>query len=418
MASQLNDPANAFVSWGWNEDCILLLERLINHTISETDFISACRPKAQLTPETIVLAVVLVLLLLGTAGGNMLVIIAILIVKKLRSPTNLLIVNLAVTDFLVSILVLPFAIAYQILGYWPFNQIICDLYSLWDVLLCTLSILSLCAICIDRYLAITKPLQYAAKRTPKRMLVMILISWLLSAAISIPPVFGWEKTKSPFYCGYSEELAYQIYATMTAFYIPLTVMLVLYGKIFVLAKQMAVTDAQMNTHRSSFDTQVGTSSIPDYSDCNRNSLFPQDVTYSPVGPFAEAIQENGRDYCGSDNANSLQPSLVNFKTTPVRLRQEGRFAVARRHKACSMFTFPSRSSKNFIVNGRSSEPGASKDFHGLSKPTLRFLRRRRENSQSSRHQKSETHKAVTTLGFIMGCFTICWLPFFVSQVCK
>ncbi|VDM34389.1 unnamed protein product [Hydatigera taeniaeformis] len=348
MASQLNDPSVTFKAWGWSENCTLLLDLLINRSISEEVFLSACKPHAEIGVKSILLIIVLSLLLLGTAGGNMLVIIAILIVKKLRSPTNLLIVNLAVTDFLVSILVLPFAIAYQILGHWPFNQVICDLYSISDVLLCTLSILSLCTISIDRYLAITKPLQYAAKRTPKRMLIMILICWLLSAAISIPPVYGWEQKNSPFYCGYSEELTYQIYATMTAFYIPLTVMLVLYGKILVLAKQMALVDAQVG-RKSSVDIQNRASSIPEYVEWNRSSLCVAGEGYRTSALYPEVKEEykEGRD------VSKPRQSVVSFKPSPVVMRKDRRPTKGR--KVNSLLVFSKRSQSEVMNNGRSSE---------------------------------------------------------------
>ncbi|EUB59014.1 5-hydroxytryptamine receptor 1A [Echinococcus granulosus] len=399
MASQLNDPSITFKAWGWSENCTLLLDLLINRSIPEEAFLAACKPHAEIDVKSIILAIVLGLLLLGTAGGNMLVIIAILIVKKLRSPTNLLIVNLAVTDFLVSILVLPFAIAYQILGYWPFNQIICDLYSLSDVLLCTLSILSLCTISIDRYLAITKPLQYAAKRTPKRMLIMIIISWLLSAAISIPPVFGWEQKNSPFYCGYSEELTYQIYATMTAFYIPLTVMLVLYGKILVLAKQMASVDAQVG-RKGSVDTQTRSSSIPEW---NRSSLYAAGESYKASALYPDLKEEHK----GNRGDSKPRQSVVIFKPTPVVMRMN-----RRPYRGRKINSSPSALGNN----GRSLEvSGSSRSLYAYAKSPLSMLRHHRRRKPSDQG-KGETHKAVTTLGVIMGCFTICWLPFFVSQL--
>ncbi|KAL5962545.1 5-hydroxytryptamine receptor 1A-alpha [Taenia solium] len=410
MASQLNDPSITFKAWGWSENCTLLLDLLINRSISEEVFLSACKPHAEIGVKSIILAIVLSLLLLGTAGGNMLVIIAILIVKKLRSPTNLLIVNLAVTDFLVSILVLPFAIAYQILGHWPFNQVICDLYSISDVLLCTLSILSLCTISIDRYLAITKPFQYAAKRTPRRMLIMIIICWLLSAAISIPPVYGWEQKNSPFYCGYSEELTYQIYATMTAFYIPLTVMLVLYGKILVLAKQMALVDAHVG-RKSSIDTQARASSIPEYVDWNRSSLCVVGEGYKASTLYPDLKEE----YRGGRGELKARQSVVSFKPSPVVMRMDRR--PTKRRKISNLLVFSKRSQSDIVNNGRSSEAseGSGRSVCGYAKSPMSVLRSHRRRNPSDQG-KGETHKAVTTLGVIMGCFTICWLPFFVSQV--
>lgn len=408
MASQQNDPLT-FKSWG--ENCTSLWGLLANGSITQDQFLGSCKPQVDIGVGKVILTVILSILLLGTAGGNVLVIIAILIVKKLRSPTNLLIVNLAVTDFLVSILVLPFAIAYQIFEYWPFKQAICDLYSISDLLLCTLSILSLCTISIDRYMAITKPFQYAPKRTPKRMFIMILISWLLSAAISVSPIFGWEHQNTPFFCNYNMDLTLQIYATLTAFYIPLTLMLVLYGKILVLAKQIALVDAQV-ARKGSVDTQMRDSSIPEGTDCNRSSLYPpgDNCTNSQ---FFNDLKDNWDSTPG--DAKSRQ-SVVSFKPSPVIMRKN-REPIKRR-KVYSMTLFTRRSQSEILNNGRSSEYGGILGVRSMSsygKSPITLLRRGKRRSPSDQG-KGETHKAVTTLGVIMGCFTICWLPFFVSQV--
>lgn len=58
----------------------------------------------------------------------------------------------------------------------------------FDVLSCTASILNLCMISVDRYYAITKPLEYGVKRTPKRMLFCVFLVWFGSACISLPPL--------------------------------------------------------------------------------------------------------------------------------------------------------------------------------------------------------------------------------------
>jgi tyramine receptor len=70
--------------------------------------------------------------------------------------------------------------------------VLCDIWVSLDVLLCTASILSLGAISIDRYLAVTQPLIYSRRRRSKRLaLAMILAVWLAAAAITCPPIFGW-----------------------------------------------------------------------------------------------------------------------------------------------------------------------------------------------------------------------------------
>jgi len=54
------------------------------------------------------------LIVVGTIVGNILVCTAVSIVRKLRTPSNWLIVSLAVADLLVALLVMPLAIVYEV----------------------------------------------------------------------------------------------------------------------------------------------------------------------------------------------------------------------------------------------------------------------------------------------------------------
>ena len=82
--------------------------------------------------------------------GNGLIIASVAFVKKLRQPANYLIVSLALSDFLVGLVVLPFTITTDILGHWIFGPMICDAHVTVDVITCTASIMNLCMISIDR----------------------------------------------------------------------------------------------------------------------------------------------------------------------------------------------------------------------------------------------------------------------------
>ena len=68
----------------------------------------------------------------------------------LRQPPNLLLLALAVTDLLVSLLVMPGALSQHMVGYWPGSPWLCLTWVFSDVFLCTSSILSLTAICIGK----------------------------------------------------------------------------------------------------------------------------------------------------------------------------------------------------------------------------------------------------------------------------
>ncbi|XP_035688391.1 5-hydroxytryptamine receptor 1A-alpha-like isoform X5 [Branchiostoma floridae] len=167
--------------------------------------------------------------------GNALVLVTLTVERHLRTPANSLIGSLAVADLLVSLLVMPISASYELTQTWRLGRAMCDIWIILDVTCCTASIMSLCIIALDRYWAITDAVKYVHKRTPKRMMVMIGVVWLLSLCISIPPVFGWRKpedTADPNNCLISQDHAYTIFSTFGAFYIPLIIVLAVYYKIF------------------------------------------------------------------------------------------------------------------------------------------------------------------------------------------
>lgn len=62
-----------------------------------------------------------------------------------------------------------------------------------DVWLSTASILNLVAISLDRYLAITRPIQYRSLMTAKRAKLLIAGAWVVSFCICLPPLLGWKQ---------------------------------------------------------------------------------------------------------------------------------------------------------------------------------------------------------------------------------
>ena len=147
--------------------------------------------------QFIVKTAVLSLMAIITLIGNLMVIIAAsTFSKQKKTVSNLFICSLAVTDLGVSAVVLPFSITYQILGHWVFGQLLCELWLVMDMIVCLSSISHLCAISIDRYLAVCQPLRYHQIMTKSRSRIICLCSWVLATTFALPTVY-WPKSSVP-----------------------------------------------------------------------------------------------------------------------------------------------------------------------------------------------------------------------------
>ncbi|MEQ2165411.1 hypothetical protein GOODEAATRI_016561 [Goodea atripinnis] len=143
--------------------------------------------KQPFTVQTSVMLTILVgILILLTVFGNIMVVIAVSTSRALKAPQNLFLLSLACADILVSTLVMPFSLAKELMGYWYFGTVWCEIHLALDVLFCTSSIVHLCAISLDRYWSVTKAIEYNLKRTPHRIKCTICLVWLLAALISFP----------------------------------------------------------------------------------------------------------------------------------------------------------------------------------------------------------------------------------------
>lgn len=195
--------------------------------------------EATLLGFQISLSAVLALVTLATVLSNAFVIATIFLTRKLHTPANFLIGSLAVTDLLVSILVMPISIVYTVSKTWSFGQIVCDIWLSSDITFCTASILHLCVIALDRYWAITDALEYSKRRTMRRAAVMVAVVWVISISISMPPLF-WRQAKAHEELGEcmvnTDQISYTIYSTFGAFYVPTVLLIILYGRIYVAAR--------------------------------------------------------------------------------------------------------------------------------------------------------------------------------------
>ncbi|KAL2099948.1 hypothetical protein ACEWY4_004342 [Coilia grayii] len=189
--------------------------------------------------KAVALGLVLLVFIVCGVGGNVLVILSVAFHRHLRSVTHLFIVNLAVADLLLSAAVLPFSLAAELQGRWVFGRLLCSAWTAVDVLCCTASILSLCAISVDRYLAVSRPLGYPALATARRGACVLALLWTLAAAISVGPLLGWREPMpdDEGVCRVNEDPSYALFSALCSFYVPLAVILVMYCRVYVVARK-------------------------------------------------------------------------------------------------------------------------------------------------------------------------------------
>ncbi|XP_072531149.1 adenosine receptor A2b [Salminus brasiliensis] len=138
--------------------------------------------------STYYIVIELIIAVLSIAG-NVLVCWAVAINSTLKNATNYFLVSLAVADILVGCLAIPFAITISIGLCSDFYG--CLFLACFVLVLTQSSIFSLLAVAIDRYLAVKIPLRYKELVTGKRAREIITILWILSFIIGLIPFAGW-----------------------------------------------------------------------------------------------------------------------------------------------------------------------------------------------------------------------------------
>ncbi|XP_052378994.1 trace amine-associated receptor 13c-like [Oncorhynchus keta] len=205
---------------------------------------SSCRKALLSTSIYITLYIFFSLISAVTVFLNVLVIISISHFKQLHTPTNLLILSLAVSDLLVGLIVIPVMIVAIMESCWGFGEYFCAFHFYMTFLCTSLSLGNLVLISIDRYVAVCDPLLYHSKITTTRMMCCISITWcccIIYDAGIIKKVVNMQVLRRCLTeCFIVEGITWvNIIDFVFTMVVPCSIIITLYMKIFVVARLQA-----------------------------------------------------------------------------------------------------------------------------------------------------------------------------------
>lgn len=434
--------------------------------------------------------------------GNGLVITAVFTHTKLRNATNTFIVSLAMADLMLGLTVLPYSSTKEVLrGYWPFGYVWCRIWLAVDVWLCTASILNLCAISLDRYLAITRPFKYPRLMSPKRAKLLVGTVWIVSFIVCFPPLVGWNESGTgialgedpdsqtngpgmqattasvltvvignanrtwkqssdkyvflaanrsdgivglesnackPMTCNLETEAGYRIYSAFGSFWVPVWIMVFFYWRIYrtaanaTAAFRRGVLTTKTSTLHASPDKQVtlrihrgGGKKYTTEDNHSPNMQRPQrslsTAPSSPVdsGPPTPSPVELNRQF-DQRKRNKTKPPKIK-----ITFSRNGNIhhSHPRLKRSQSTPTGRSRPSLSPVLANGSNEPSSTHSesssyvqeevcANSSKKNCVVHKVGGRAHIKSHIRRLNKEKKAAKTVGIIVGCFILCWAPFF------
>ncbi|XP_041452497.1 muscarinic acetylcholine receptor M3-like [Lytechinus variegatus] len=312
---------------------------------------------------------------IATVLGNALVMVAFFKDPRINSRVaSLLILNLAISDFIIGLVVLSVNLSWitwnEWLGgeFWLLGEVFCKIWLIIDNTATLLSVFTIILISLDRYWLLTKKLHYQTFQTRKRVLVTITILWVSTAVVYTILAVGW-----PYFTGernvdFSKEceldMAYNVYATIAQliceFVIPLIIIICLNIAVYIKIRKRAKGLSELKT-RSKREQNV------DIVEMNR---LPSPIE-SPV--------------------SLSHISLVNTSDSKHELREQ--------------------------VNESSFVNGDVKDYQTM--PRDRELSQTLKSVAEAQKRKREFarhRRAATVLGILVSVFIACWLPYQIANI--
>uniref|UniRef100_F6R8W1 G-protein coupled receptors family 1 profile domain-containing protein n=1 Tax=Ciona intestinalis TaxID=7719 RepID=F6R8W1_CIOIN len=320
--------------------------------------------------------------------GNLTVIVVIRrdrVIYKHRQ--NLYLLSLAVADVSLVVLVVPFSITNELLGYWPFGTVYCRIYLSVDILLCTASIWNICMIGLDRYISVKYPMTYRKFRTMPKIRLFIVSIWLFAAVVSLLPfVSEIETINSERGCFINASSWYIVVSCSLSFFIPSCIIWPVYIRIYMIGNHIQMnmlirrSDPKQDS-TSKFETKVRRLS--------RTSRSLENLMTLLVVPNST---NNSRSVTSATTDQRQMNRSQSFTECLNSGREDGNLLSSVAYDVTSQ---KSTRSDIYYISRSSSQSQQSSCTTAMSRRERRF---------------------VCIISIITGCFMACWMPFFLTYM--
>ncbi|XP_010868898.3 muscarinic acetylcholine receptor M1 [Esox lucius] len=395
--------------------------------------------------EVVVIVLITGPLSLVTIIGNLLVMISFRVNSQLRTVSNYFLLSLAVADLILGAVSMNLYAVYIIMGRWTLGSLACDVWLAVDYVASNASVMNLLVISFDRFYSVTRPLTYRAKRTTRRAAVAIGLAWAVSFILWGPAILFWphvmgRASQDAHDCSipFMTEAALTYGTAIAAFYLPVTIMVILYWKIYwEIEKRAQGLKGLLGIVRSEGVSQ-GSGGRPVYTSSTKSS--DSSSREVPVGKEQSSegsqVCHSARDECKQSSGRrtatlSLAPTQTAFRDSSCNLDEEPTVSLSsseeepephrqRENAATGCIATVSLRDARGSDTGEASKPltsGAEDSAAGSQGRQFSLRGTKFSNSGCHKQPKAKRNriirekKAAKTLSAILLAFILTWTPY-------
>ncbi|CAB3379957.1 G-protein coupled receptor moody [Cloeon dipterum] len=372
-----------------------------------------------------------VLFVLLGVPGNLITIVALLRCKKVRNATAVFIINLSVSDLMLCCFNLPLVASLFYQRAWRHGHLLCVLLPLLRYGLVAVSLFTVLAITLNRYVMIGHPQLYPRLYKRRYLALMVATTWVTGFGALIPTLLGeWGRFGLDTQIGSCSILpdengsSPKEFLFIVGFVVPCAAIVVCYARIFYIVRRTALRSRR---------------APPANANATTGPLAPRSAEVSAVTcRLASDDSALGLSSLADANGHSDHAPRSNSFLTPMRLQLPGKAFRMEEQSTSGVDACggadddggpsPDRSATPSPTPGRrertTSAATVTSALSQLASVLRRSRRRRRTSATTSTappqpgKMTAKDKKLLKMILVIFVCFLVCYLPITLTKTFK